>query len=141
MFGDEFDKLFKRMDNIFESGMPFYGYSLTIGADGKPIFREYGNKALGVQIPQLRGKNTVDEIVTNDEVKYVMEMAGLQKEDIKIHVADDVVTIEGERDQRRYSESIPLRHKVEQPKATYTNGILELVFKRSAPTSYNVTVA
>ena len=70
---DEFDKMFDMMLNrklgmnmnqIFErlGDVPYYGYTFTIGADGKPIFKEFGNsQALGVQAP-MENKNTVDEI-------------------------------------------------------------------------------
>ena len=55
---DEFNRIFKQMsgsfvnlDDVFEmlknagnvSGPVFYGYTMTIGPDGKPVTQEYGN--------------------------------------------------------------------------------------------------
>lgn len=155
MFEDDLEGLFNRMlgkqmgglniNNLLEQlkDTQFYGYTFTVGPDGQPIIKEFGNKSsLGLNIPNTvnTNKNNVDEIVTENEVKFVIDMAGLEKEDIKIQVTNDFISVSGQRGERIYNEKIPLRHKVQDPKATYLNGILELVFKKTAPTSYNVTV-
>ena len=58
IFDDEFNKLFRKMsssffdtDDIFEefktkgatAGPFYYGYTMTVGPDGKPLVKEYGN--------------------------------------------------------------------------------------------------
>jgi HSP20 family protein len=65
---DEFNKMFKRMsqsffniDDIFEqvrgqnlNGPYYYGYTMTVGPDGKPIVKEYGN-VKPISCPRMRG--------------------------------------------------------------------------------------
>ena len=57
-FNNEINRIFKEMsrsfgsvDDIFEalqntngvSGPVYYGYTMTVGPDGKPVIQEYGN--------------------------------------------------------------------------------------------------
>lgn len=153
MWFEDFDKMFARLqkmayNDIFEQYRDtpyYYGYTLKIGADGKPEFKEYGNKKLIGHTslptkPEIKSTE-VDEIVNNDEVKLVLEMAGLEKEDIKVEVIDDLVTIEGSKGEKKYSERIPLKYKVDKnPKASYKNGILEITFKKLKPNIHKVDV-
>ena len=76
---------------IREAGSIVYGYSMTIGPDGKPKVREFGN----VKSPfSSRGfftrplisseREPLADVTTNDkEVKVVVEMPGVSKENIK----------------------------------------------------------
>ena len=65
MFDDEFNRTFKKMsssffdiDDIFEefkengsNSSPFYyGYTMTVGPDGKPVVKEYGNVKPGLTL-------------------------------------------------------------------------------------------
>ena len=58
MFNDDFDRIFKQMsssfgnlDDVFkmlknssgQSGPIYFGYTVTVGPDGKPVIQEYGN--------------------------------------------------------------------------------------------------
>ncbi len=145
-FDSEFDRFFRRMSNsffnideIFEeskgngSSSCCYGYTITVGPDGKPIVKEYGN----VKPDQLPASDTrepiVDTIVDEKEktVKLVDEMPGVEKTDVKIVVEDKIVDLSAERDEKKYHVKVPLKHKVDEnsAKASYKNGILELVFK------------
>ena len=145
-FDSEIDRFFKRMsnsffniDDIFEelkgngSGSCCYGYTITVGPDGKPIVKEYEN----VKPDQLPTSDTrepiVDTIVDEKEktVKLVAEMPGVEKTDVKIVVEDKIVDLSAEHDEKKYHVKVPLKHKVDEnsAKASYKNGILELVFK------------
>jgi len=144
-FDSEIDRIFRKMSNsffnindIFEeskgngSGPCCYGYTMTIGPDGKPVVKEYGN----VQPSQLPTSDTrepiVDTIVDEKEktVKLVAEMPGVEKSDVKIVVEDKTVDLFAEHDEKKYHVKVPLQHKVDEnsAKASYKNGILELVF-------------
>ena len=149
IFDDEFNRIFKKMsssffdiDDIFEefktkgvhSGPYYYGYTMTVGPDGKPIVKEYGN----VKPELLPSSNTrepmVDTILNEKEkiVKLVAEMPGVEKSDVKILVQERSVDISAERGDKKYHVSVPIKYKVDEnsAKATYKNGILELTFKQ-----------
>ena len=162
MFDDECDRLFKQMsnsfmnlDDVFEmlknagnmSGPIFYGYTMTTGPDGKPVVNEYGNVKPNMLPTQEKREPLIDTLVDEKEktLKVVAEMPGVEKSDVNVVVgADKVIHIDAERGEKKYDVKVPIKHKVdpEPPKATYKNGILELVFKledeKSNCTSVNV---
>ena len=148
MFDDEFNRTFKKMsssffdiDDIFEefkeSGSntsPFYyGYTMTVGPDGKPVVKEYGNVKPGLTLSDNTREPTVDAIVDEKEklVKLVAEIPGVEKTDVKILVQDKIVDISAEHGEKKYHVKVPIKYKVDEnsAKASYKNGILELVFK------------
>jgi len=147
-FDSEIDRIFRKMSNSFfnigdmfeefkgknsVSGPCCYGYTVTVGPDGKPVVKEYGN----VQSNQLKTSDTrepiVDTIVDEKEkvVKLVAEMPGVEKTDVKIVVEDKTVDLFAEHDEKKYHVKVPLKQKVDEnsAKASYKNGILQLVFK------------
>ena len=148
MFDDEFNRIFKRMsssffdiDDIFEefkwngstSGPFYYGYTMTVGPNGKPVVREYGNVKPGLLPSADTREPIVDAIVDEKEklVKLVAEMPGVEKTDVKILVQDKIVDISAEHGTKKYHARVPIKYKVDEnsAKASYKNGILELVFK------------
>jgi len=148
IFDDEFNKVFKRMsssffdiDDIFEdfkengftSGPFYYGYTMTVGPNGKPVVKEYGNVKPGLLPSSDTREPIVDAIVDEKEklVKLVAEMPGVEKTDVKILVQDKSVDISAEHGDKKYHAKVPIKHKVDEnsAKASYKNGILELVFK------------
>ena len=128
---------------IREVGPLVYGYSMTIGPDGKPKVREFGNvKSPGqVTLSAYAGKGTkpqissereplVDVNSTDKEVKVVLEIPGVKKEDIKINAYDGAVDVTANNPQRKYHKTIELPQdaNTETAKSTYQNGILEITF-------------
>lgn len=146
-FDDEFDRLFKRMsrsfmdlDDIFEEtkdgstfGPFYYGYSMTVGPDGKPHVKEYGNVRPGLLPSADTREPLIDTIVDEKEkiLKLVAEMPGVEKADIKVVVEGNMVNLDAERGDKKYHGRVPIKHKVDADsvKAAYTNGILEVQFK------------
>jgi HSP20 family protein len=129
---------------VREYGPFTYGYSMTVGPDGKPKVREFGN----VKSPFNMGRRAdfftkplissereplADVTTTDNDIKVAVEMPGVSKENIKINVYDnslEVTTIGTE--QRKYHEVIdlPPETDIETASSTYKNGILEVVFKK-----------
>ena len=130
---------------VREVGPIVYGYSMTIGPDGKPQVREFGNiRSLGKsdsnvkKMGQNLGKSShisvereplVDVNTTDTEVKVVVEMPGIKKEDIKINAYDSQLEIVSSKDaQRKYHKNIrlPEQAEIESARSVYNNGVLEV---------------
>lgn len=147
---DEFDNLFRKMTrpfmdmdyiwdelkssaNLQTFGPYYYGYTVTIGPDGKPIVKEYGNVRPGLLPTSETREPFVDVIIDDKEkaLKIVAEMPGVEKKDIKIEVVGRTVNLDAEHGEKKYHTKVPIKHKVDEDsvKATYANGILEVKFK------------
>jgi HSP20 family protein len=127
-------------DKVREYGPFVYGYSMTIGPDGKPKIREFGN----VKSPfTSRGFFTrplissereplADVTTTDKEVKVVVEIPGVSKENIKVNIYDNSVEVTTTDTVRKYHEvvEIPPETDIETATSTYKNGILEITFKK-----------
>ena len=161
---DEFEHLFqkmmqpfKRLDKVWDDmkssdntqtfGPYYYGYSLTVGHDKKPMVKEYGNVQPGLMQKSETREPFVDVIVDNKEkvLKIVAEMPGVEKKDIKIEVIGHTVNLDVENGDKKYHTKIPIKQKVDEDsvKATYSNGILEVKFKlkeEDRPQGKRVTV-
>lgn len=145
-FDSEIDRLLRRMTGSFfgpddasvvpEGAAPgsyYYGYTMTVGPDGKPIVKEYGNVRPGLRHDSETREPIVDTILDEKDgvVKLIAEMPGVEKADVKILVDGKVVDISAGHDGKKYHARVPLRHKVHEDsaRATYKNGILQVVFK------------
>lgn len=134
-------------NKVKEVGPLVYGYSVTIGPDGKPKVREFGNvKSVNGRKPDAIEKNTsgpkissereplADVNSTENEVRLILEIPGVKKEDIQINVNEDVVEIKTMDSLRRYHKTLELPENVDidSAKSTYNNGVLEVSFNRKA---------
>ena len=148
-FDDEFDRLFKRMsrsfmnlDDVFEEakesgnlqtyGPFYYGYTMTVGPDGKPVVKEYGNVKPGL-LPSAETREPLADTLLDEKekvVKIIAEMPGVEKKDVKVVVQDKTVQIDAEHGEKKYHTKVPIKYKVDKDsaKASYKNGILELKF-------------
>jgi HSP20 family protein len=123
---------------VREIGPLVYGYSMTIGPDGKPKVKEFGNvRSLGggMTPPALTAEREplADVITTDKDIKVTVEMPGVSKQDIKINAYDssvEVSTIETAAKKYHRLIELPPDADVETAKSTYANGILEITFKK-----------
>src|SRR4030067_106755 len=84
-----------------------------------------------------RGSDPLLDIVeTNDEIRVVVEMPGVEKSDIKLHGTEDALTISVDTPQSKYYKEValPVKVKVREPKSKYKNGVLEVVIPKTAVT-------
>ena len=140
---------------VKEMGPFVYGYTMTVGPDGKPRVREFGNVrsplagfGLGASNRPLISseREPLADITTTDkEVKAIVEMPGVNKENIKISVHDNSVEVKSNDPQRKYHEIIdlPPETDTETAKSTYKNGVLEIIFtkkKESKPKGKDIKV-
>ena len=119
---------------VREWGPFVYGYSITIGPDGKPQIREFGNvkpTRFGPRIKEER-EPLVDIYMTNGEVKVIAELPGVNKEDIQLHGTEDTLTISVDTPERKYYKEVKLPAKVDPKgaKTSYKNGVLEVTLPK-----------
>jgi HSP20 family protein len=140
---------------VQEVGPLVYGYSMTIGPDGKPKVREFGNIkrpsgfgfGIGPSRAQIAGEMEpmIDVVTTDKEVKVTVEMPGISKDKIKVDVYDNTVEVKSEDPQRKYHKTIdlPVEADLETAKSKYNNGILEITFdkkKESKPKGKQIKI-
>jgi HSP20 family protein len=142
------------MDDVFENpnrgkiqtvGPYYYGYEMTVGPDGRPHLREWGNSRPSNAIEESDARQLyVDQTLNEKEniLTLVTEMPGIEKADIKVNIENNTVSISAERGSRKYRSTVPLKYKVDEnsAKAKYTNGILELSFALAEKKSRAKTV-
>lgn len=129
---------------IREWGPFVYGYSMTVGPDGKPKIREFGNikpslkpEAFGLTRPTFDVKEEreplVDVVSTDDEVRVVAELPGVEKEDIKLHGIENMLTVSVDTPKRKYFKEIKLPAAVipNKAKTVYKNGVLEVTLPKN----------
>jgi len=114
---------------------PFvYGYSVTIGPEGKPIIREFGNvkPSLGRLSLTEEREPLVDVIEDDENIKLIIELPGVNKDDIKINATESHVNIRCDTPERKYKKEVDLPAEVDvsTAKSIYKNGILEISFKK-----------
>ena len=136
------------------------GFSVKVGPDGKPTFNTFGNKP-NVVPPGATAKGTagkagglpkivVDErepltdvIDGQKEVAITMELPGVEKKDINVHMTDDELEISVDNERRKYHKRVKLPAKVDPKttKATYNNGILDVTVQKRTPGKSGVRIA
>ena len=130
---------------VKEMGPFVYGYSFSMGPDGKPVIREFGNVKpsisggkFGAPRAKLAVKDEreplVDAIVNDDTVKVVAELPGVEKSDIAVECDGRSLTLKVDTEKRRYYKRLELPAEVDPDtsKANYKNGVLELVLTRKS---------
>ncbi len=124
---------------VRQVGPIVYGYSMTIGPDGKPKIREFGNIKSPIggmgsfEQPSLSAEREplIDISTTDNEVKIVAEMPGIGKDKITVNAYDKYVEIKSEDPNRKYHKKIevPEDIDIESARSNYNNGVLEITFK------------
>lgn len=109
---------------------PFvYGFSYVAEPGKEPVFREFGNikpTYRGIEPSQGR-EPLVDVMSEKDKFKIFVELPGVEKEKVKLDVAEDSVEIKTD-DEKKFYKMIYLDSTVDpdSAKASYKNGILTL---------------
>jgi len=121
---------------VRELGPFVYGYSMKIGPDGKPEIQEFGNIKKGLKgPPQVTEEREplVDIVDAEGEIHVVVELPGVEKNDIKLHGTEDSVTISVDTPQYKYYKEVelPTTVQVREARSSYKNGVLEVVLPKA----------
>jgi HSP20 family protein len=146
-FSDAEDMLNRMFKTVAESGTDgldtqpyFYGYQITVGTDGKPHIREFGNvrpsqKGL-IEQSEVR-QPLVDTSINEKENTMIItaEMPGITKEDVKVTMEEGLVKIHAEKGNKKYHTELPVDNELDadSTKASYINGVLELRIQFKKP--------
>lgn len=107
----------------------YYGFSVQIGDDGHPVIQTYGNT--GVSEEGTR-EPIYEEILdaTKGQTRLVIELPGIEKEDLELNCTEETANIKASRGERKYVSTIKLKEKIEPDTASakYRNGVLDVTF-------------
>jgi HSP20 family protein len=104
------------------------------------IFREIErmmNEMMGggvdVGDPGFGSDTHVDIFETEESVRVVADMPGVEKDHIGLSCDGEALTISADSDHRAYDERVDLPTRVDEhsARATYNNGVLEVTFERA----------
>ena len=113
---DPFDELFREIERMMEEMMG------TTGSAGN------------VERPGLQktASTHVDVQQTDEEIRVIADLPGVEKADISLQCDGEFVTISATSSTREYDEKVrlPARVDPETGSATYNNGVLEVTFER-----------
>ncbi|PGF15744.1 type III effector protein [Natrinema sp. CBA1119] len=121
---EPFDDLFREIERMMNEMMN--------GADANVDFNSSNTVDNGF------GMDThVDIHETDEEVRVVADLPGVEKDNIELECDGKTLTISAESEHRQYDErvSLPTRVNEHTASATYNNGILEVVFDRAEQSS------
>jgi len=121
---EPFDDLFREIERMMNEMMN--------GADANVDFNSSNTVDNGF------GMDThVDIHETDEEVRVVADLPGVEKDNIELECDGKTLTISAESKHRQYDErvSLPTRVNEHTASATYNNGILEVVFDRAEQSS------
>ncbi len=140
---EEFDKLFEELMRepfIAEEkgtrkiyGPYYYGFSVTIGPDGIPRVKEWGNIRPGPIRPVIKDaiEPFTDVFDEGDYYRVIIDIPGVEKENINLEATEDklIVSTKGER---KYYKEIYFKEKVDPKtaKAQYKNGVLTITIEK-----------
>jgi HSP20 family protein len=118
---------------------PFvYGYTMTVGPDGKSRIREFGNIRPDTRMgrPHLDIKDKreplADVVTTDSKIQIIIELPGVGKDDIQLRGTKDTITVSVDTHERSYYKKLSLPAYVDPAtaKSKYTNGVLEISFNK-----------
>ena len=113
---EPFDDLFREIERMMNEMMN--------GADANVDFDSSG-------VDNGFGMDThVDIHETDEEIRVVADLPGVEKENIELECDGKTLTISASSDHREYDERVSLPQRVNEhtASATYNNGVLEVVF-------------
>ena len=138
---DSFLKDLFNPDNRTRRGRGFgnaWGFGLRRGPNGKVNFRQFGNPPFKGQFAPIPDgeRSPFFDIVDDDDdnLKVIVEVPGVTKENLSIKATDRFVVIKTREEftDRKYDIKIPFDAPVDpkSAKAVVKNGILSITFKK-----------
>jgi HSP20 family protein len=149
-FSKEFNKLEKMVDDMVNDSTksfvdkgekkfpnPYvFGFSVSIGPDGKPQVHRFNSLQSPLQGAQMEKENEplLDILDCNEEIVVIAELFGVDKKDVKLDVSDSTLSISVNTLERSFCKNLCLPAKVctDSLQTSYKNGVLEVRLKKAS---------
>ena len=122
------------LDHIKKGMKGVYGFTINTAGGGSPKVETFGNIKKTPEGPKVDEEREpiTDIFDEKDEIVVIAEMPGIEENDIKIDVKEDILDIAAVSTSRTYRKEILLPVKVLQSNLSrkFTNGILEIRIKK-----------
>jgi HSP20 family protein len=139
---DEIDRYFEEFEKDIQDALrerlsgtklfskPFVaGFQMRLGPEGRPSIQFFGdNPQQGDGYRSPMTEQVLDEKAGT--LRLVLDLPGVEKQDIEISATEGSLVVKAERDGRKYKGEIALRAQVDPDsgKAEFKNGVLEISF-------------
>ena len=137
---DDFRKMTEEMMKMLSNAQPgkpvVHGFKVQFDPDGKPSIEGFGNRSIkspnGNPVISDEREPLTDVIEGDNDVAVTVEIPGVEKGDITLNVANNILEIDVDTPNRKYHKLVetPCDIIPNTTKATYKNGILDVVVKR-----------
>jgi HSP20 family protein len=125
-------------DTVRQWGPFVYGYSMTVGPDGKSHMREFGNIKpetwMGKPHLDIKEKREplVDIVINDGEIKVIVELPGVEKKEIKLKGTENDLLVSVDTPKRKFYKKLEMPVKVDPKtaKSSYKNGVLEVTIQK-----------
>ena len=122
------------LSNIKEGMKGVFGISVKTAVGGKPIVESFGNVKRTPAGPTVEAEREpiTDVFDEGEELRIYAEMPGVNEEDIKLDLREDILDISAQTGDRRYHKELllPTKVKADTLSSNYNNGVLEVKVKK-----------
>ncbi|MGB1586127.1 MAG: archaeal heat shock protein Hsp20 [Thermoplasmatota archaeon] len=125
------------------------GFNVKMGPDGKPRFDTFGNKPkvnTDARVPTIKddGREPLTDVIEDPKsIAITMEVPGVDKKDLDVNMTEDHLEVSVDNEMRKYHKRVKLPAKVDPAttKATYSNGILDVVVQKVEQSNQGVKIS
>ena len=122
------------LSHLKEGMKGVFGFSIKTVVGGKPIVEPFGNIKKTPKGPKVEEEREpiCDVFDEKEEIRVYAEMPGVNQEDIKVDLKQDILDISAQSGDRKYHKEVllPAKVKAETLTTSYKNGILEIKIKK-----------
>lgn len=130
------EDMIKMFSNIQTDKPYVHGFKVDIGPDGRPRIKDFGNKTIktpeGDDFISEEIEPLADVIENDEEISVTVELPGVEKKDIDLKATKNLLEIHVDTSKKKYHTDVDLPCDIipKTTKATYKNGVLDIVLKR-----------
>jgi HSP20 family protein len=121
-------------DHIKKGMKGVYGFTINTAGGGSPKVETFGNIKKTPEGPKVDEEREpiTDIFDEKDEIVIISEMPGIEKNDLKIELKEDILEISAVSKNRTYRKELllPSKAKSENLSHKFKNGVLEIRIKK-----------